>query len=177
MSKDFLVGLSFRKTTFCRPVTTICETGFNLGHSAISWLGSLPNATLYSFDLGAHPYVRVGEGFVKQVFPNRLHLTLGDSTVTVPQFFEQHSDIKCDVVFIDGGHTYQVATADLENLSKRLTKHGVIVIDDTNCHGNFCTDAAWKDFLSRNKHRFSPLRIDLLDPVSGISAAFAEEEQ
>ena len=38
-------------------IRTICETGFNLGHSSLLWLTSNRNAKVYSFDLGKHKYV------------------------------------------------------------------------------------------------------------------------
>ncbi|CAM9373070.1 unnamed protein product, partial [Choristocarpus tenellus] len=39
-------------------VTTVCEVGFNAGHSALNWLlNSRPDTKVISFDLGEHPYV------------------------------------------------------------------------------------------------------------------------
>lgn len=35
-------------------VRTVCEIGFNAGHSATMWLTSQPNLRLQSFDIGLH---------------------------------------------------------------------------------------------------------------------------
>merc|ERR1719440_2083882 len=49
-------------------IKTICETGFNGGHSAARFL-SQSNATVYEFDLGQHDYAKTAEGFLAAKFP------------------------------------------------------------------------------------------------------------
>ena len=62
---------------------------------------------------GAHERVRdlLEHGFKTRNF----NIYDGDSKVTVPKFFESHTD-KIDLAFIDGDHTWEGATADLENV-------------------------------------------------------------
>ena len=36
-------------------VKTLCETGFNAGHSAAIWMNANPEARMFSFDLGQSP--------------------------------------------------------------------------------------------------------------------------
>jgi hypothetical protein len=147
-----------------------------MGHSAIAWLGSIPGAHLYSFDLGSHDYIGNGSLFVDRLFPGRLTLTLGDSVASVPRFFRENPLVFCDIVHVDGGHTFEIAMADLENLGARLTENGLIFIDDTTCPHSFCVDKAWKQYLSKES-KLSPLRIDLVNTLSGFSAAIVEQER
>lgn len=119
-----------------RWVKTICEVGFNGGHSALLWLAANPRARVIMFDLGAHGYVQRGlEWLQKRPELNatrRLSLVLGSSTETVPRYARDFPLTKCDVISIDGGHTYDLARQDLRNfasLAQRCCTVGFI--DDT----------------------------------------------
>ena len=52
-------------------VKTICETGFNAGHSTLVWLTAQNNTNVYSFDLGEHEYGRPMADFLSSKFPGR----------------------------------------------------------------------------------------------------------
>lgn len=108
-----------------RGAKQIMEIGFNAGHSSEIFL-KYTSAHVTSFDLGDHPYVAHAKEYIDVYYPGRHSLILGDSTVTVPQY-----NGTFDVIFIDGGHDYAVALADLQNC-RRLAHPGTIVImDDT----------------------------------------------
>ena len=154
---------------------TICETGFNGGHSSATWLGSNPRARLYSFDLGAHPYVVPARDHLGLWFPGRLRLTLGDSKQTVPAFFERHPDVRCDIAHVDGGHAYAEAWADLENFWRVLRPGGLLLIDDTNCGEGYCVDKPWQDFLKKHEAELVPLRMELSVTGTGLSGVFKRE--
>merc|ERR1711971_1183888 len=94
-------------------IRTICETGFNAGHSATLLLLANSNATLYSFDMGQYPYSSVAVDFVKNKFPGRFFYTKGDSTQSVPAFAAANKNVHCDLSIVDGGHQLAVARADL----------------------------------------------------------------
>ena len=90
------------------------------------------SAHVTSFDLGEHPYVTHAKEYIDAYYPGRHSLILGDSTVTVPKCIGKY-----DVIFIDGGHDYEVASADLQN-AKKLARKNTIVMDDTmySCMGS-----------------------------------------
>ena len=109
-------------------VSNICEIGFNAGHSALVWLTSNPTANVYSFDLGEHVYSRTMAEFLTGEFPGRLTVTFGDSKTTVPAFFKR--GIKCDIVVIDGCHTFETAKTDLENMRNYVSRERHILLFD-----------------------------------------------
>jgi predicted O-methyltransferase YrrM len=113
----------------------VLEVGFNEGHSACAILASRSDVTLVSYDLGEHASVGVAKAFVDERFPGRHTLVTGDSTVTLAAAAEaaQESslsdDAAFDLCFIDGGHSLEVASADLRNCA-RLGVGTVVVMDD-----------------------------------------------
>ena len=99
-------------------VNTVCETGFNAGHSTLQWLTGNDHATVYSFDIGSHYYTRPMAYYLNRTFPGRFLIIFGDSLTTLPRFAAIHPEVKCDVILVDGGHSHSVATADLRNFRK-----------------------------------------------------------
>jgi len=108
----------------------VMEIGFNAGHSAETMLKNNPSLTLVSFDIGEHDYVPVAKTYIDSTYPSRHTLILGDSTKTLPEYISQNNK-KFDVIFIDGGHDYAIADADLKNSMKLAHKDTIIIIDDT----------------------------------------------
>eukprot|EP00435_Cladocopium_sp_Y103_P069271 s218_g33.t1 len=80
-----------------------------------------------------------------EVMNERLDMTWGDSLATVPSFHREHPDVKCELIFIDGGHSYDVAIRDLKNFAALANlKNNVLLLDDT-----FLDDVrrAWDEML------------------------------
>jgi len=130
-------------------IQTICETGFNAGDSAMRFLAQ-SNATLYEFDLGRYDYSLAAANFTKDNFPGRFHITWGDSSVTVPAFHKAHPEVKCDLVIVDGGHSYDIALADLTNFMSMAAEKHVLFLDDTPCSKEYCigVNRAWGKLLN-----------------------------
>lgn len=108
----------------------IGEIGFNASFSTQTFLSASPDTTVVSFDLLARGYTKVAKKLVDEKFPGRHTLIGGDSTKTVPDFAAKNPDLKFDLVFIDGGHSYEVAMADILNMRKLCTAESAVVIDD-----------------------------------------------
>ena len=58
-------------------------------------------------------------------------MIIGDSTITIPEYYINNSSKTFDLIFIDGGHTYEVALADLLNCKKLSHKNTIVIMDDT----------------------------------------------
>ena len=114
-----------------KPNMNIMEIGFNAGHSAEIFLYNNPSITLVSFDLGGTDHVDMAKKYIDFIYPNRHTLILGDSTVTIPKYTFDNIGKIFDLIFIDGGHDYDVANADLENCMKLSNKDTIVIIDDT----------------------------------------------
>jgi predicted O-methyltransferase YrrM len=111
-------------------VHTVLEIGFNAGHSSYVFLEARPDVRVLSFDLGEHGYVSAAKAFIDKKFPGRHELVLGDSTIMVPQYRAEHPEAVFDLAFIDGGHDYDVASADLRNCHPLVATDGLVVMDD-----------------------------------------------
>jgi len=133
------------------------EIGFNAGHSAEIFLNSRGDLTLTSFDLGIHKYVSVAKEYIDATYPSRHALILGDSTKSVPVYSQIKKDIKFDLIFIDGGHEYETAKADLENCFHLAHKDTIVILDDTiftKGWENATTEGptkAWTELVQQNK--------------------------
>jgi predicted O-methyltransferase YrrM len=107
----------------------IMEIGFNAGHSANTFL-SHTLAHVTSFDLNVRDSVSFAKEYIDKKYPERHTLIIGDSTKTIPQFIEDNPTCTFDLIFIDGGHTFEIAMADLENCKKLAHKNTLVVVDD-----------------------------------------------
>jgi predicted O-methyltransferase YrrM len=116
-------------------VKTAMEIGFNAGHSADVFLSANPSLHLTSFDLGSHDYVTAAKEYIDKTYPSRHTLVLGDSTTTIPA----HKQTTYDLIFIDGGHEYEIAKADLLNCRRFAHENTIVIMDDT----MFMNDRGW----------------------------------
>ena len=106
----------------------ILEIGFNLGNSALLFLLSNSKSKIICFDICIHKYVKLCFNYLDELFPNRLQLIEGDSTNTVPLFYEKKYDNYFDIIHIDGGHYEHIARQDFLNTYPMAKK--LIIFDD-----------------------------------------------
>lgn len=136
----------YRKLAFIRKAKTICETGFNAGHSAASWLYySDPGAIYYGFDAGSifHEYPEQNAPLLNRLMSrngkDRVFVTFGDSSKTLPTFVRRNrSTMKCELVHIDGGHFGAVPKSDLWGMFKLSNRSTLLIMDDIHCTAKWC---------------------------------------
>ncbi len=140
-----------------KPNIKVMEIGFNGGHSAEIILENNKSSTLLSFDLGGHDYVLYAKEYIENTFPGRHSLILGDSKITVKKYVEENPKERFDVIFIDGGHDYETAKADMENCLLLSGPNTIIIFDDTCFTIGWEADwtigptRVWNEFLRDNK--------------------------
>ena len=139
-----------------KPYLNVMEIGFNAGHSADIFLRNNENLQLTSFDIGDHDYVSVSKKYIDMLYPGRHLLIVGDSTKNVTTFAQLYNT-RFDVIFIDGGHSYEVAMADLQNSMLLAHKDTIVIMDDIiYTPGNerdysIGPTKAWSDMIYSNK--------------------------
>ena len=151
-------------------VRQVCEIGFNGGHSALYWLASNNRTKLLSFDLGAHGYAKVMANYMNSAYPGRFEIVWGDSTKTVPEHVKKLQTsgkmLSCDVIVVDGGHSYEVAIADLRNMRAFAgSPRHLLLMDDTPCVAFYCDGPgkAWREL----RHIIKPLFACMYYPDCG----------
>ena len=108
---------------------TICEVGFNAGHSAAVFLTANPQATYLGFDLGSLGWSTVQRGRIDDMFPGRAQHVIGSSFDKVPLYHQQHPDFKCDLWSIDGDHGPN-AMNDFVAARAMAAPSGLVLADD-----------------------------------------------
>ena len=112
---------------------TVCETGFNIGHSAVTFMSALPpSAAYYGFDLGQlRGLTRGAVGLLNtSFFPSRVHVAYGKSKRTLPAFVEDNPTLKCDVISIDGDHSDEGMAADWASLKQLAHSRSLVFTDE-----------------------------------------------
>merc|ERR1719265_1606370 len=68
----------------------------------------------------------------------------------IPAFKAANPNVKCNLIFVDGGHDHEVAIADLKNfMGMADPSYNVLMLDDSPCHMHFCKgpQGAWNQLL------------------------------
>ena len=102
-----------------------------------------PSVSYYGFDLD-DPFNWRATGFrvqwaskfaeaeLQRRLPGRVNVTYGDSHQTIVPFFEARPGLKCDIISVDGDHSFNGVTTDLAQLEPHLRLGGLIFADDCN---------------------------------------------
>lgn len=117
--------------------TSICEIGFNAGHSAMVMLLGRERTPLQLtvFDIGTHPYTRPCMKYIESQNPEvKIEYVEGDSINTLPAWLSKNRSKRgtYDVVHVDGGHYELCISNDMRNADQLVRVGGLIVVDDTN---------------------------------------------
>lgn len=110
--------------------TRIAEIGFNVGFSSIGFLESSPEVRLVSFELDSRPCVKAAKEFIDERYPGRHELIIGDSRHTLPEYAASGKADFFDLVFVDGGHEYDVSISDIRNSHSVARSGALVVVDD-----------------------------------------------
>jgi hypothetical protein len=135
-------------------VKTICEVGFNAGHSALLWLHANPKAEVIMFDIFTHNYSAKGEAFLRDHASlnaaKRLVIYKGDSNSTLRHFHSTNPLKKCDIISVDGAHHHDAVIQDFRNMKKLANPWWHVgLVDDTPCAKAYCVDPPIKKLVSR----------------------------
>ena len=96
--------------------------------------------------LGQYAYSTKALSFLNKHYPGRIQVMLGNSLETVPSFHAMWPDERCNLLFVDGGHLYEHAMGDLQNLRlMRNESFHLLLVDDTN-QGEVAT--AWREYIA-----------------------------
>ena len=148
---------------------TICEIGFNAGHSSLLFLDNNTSVKeLLIFDLGEHRYMEPCFQYIKESFPSVSCLAVkGDSRITLLKTIElckREILHHFDLVHVDGGHTESCFFTDFSLALLLCKKGGYLVVDDTNMdfinkHVDLCIhEGLVKEVRMRETHGY-PHRI------------------
>lgn len=119
-------------------VKTVCEVGFNCGHSTALWLASNPTVVVHSFDLFSKlSHSRAAAKHLQQRWPGRLHIYDGSSLESVPRWARELEGRPCDLLHIDGKHSYENTVLDFLNLLPAAAPHAMALFDDQ-CNPAHC---------------------------------------
>ncbi len=136
-------------------IKTVCETGFNAGHSTFMWLNANPDLVVYSFDIDMHNYTRPMAYYLQSRFPGRLHITFGDSRDTIPEFHVDAPEVMCDLVIIDGGHHADIPELDFDNFYAMVPRNreNLVILDDWPGREdvNLTIGAMWREKIRAGK--------------------------
>lgn len=116
---------------FTRGKKHFVEIGFNAGHSALLVLRSNPDIKVSAIDICMNKYTADCAAWMTKKFPDRFEFFPGDSREVFPACAEKF--VEADLFHIDGGHSFEVAQADIDNVVKLKqngpgTRH--VIIDD-----------------------------------------------
>jgi hypothetical protein len=114
----------------CAPRLPLAQVGFNAGHSTAIWLASNPTVQVRSFCLLDRSWSAGAVRVLQDMFPGRLSVFKGDSAKSIPRWSAANPDFVCDLIHIDGAHSYVHVVADFINLRAHARSHSLFMFDD-----------------------------------------------
>ena len=151
-------------------VKTICEVGFNAGHSTAVFLLSNPLSQFISFDLGLLVWSAAQVNYISSLFPNRLTYVKGNSQVKVKEYAAANPSVKCDLWSIDGDHG-RGAELDFKGAVLMSARRSLVLADDHTT--NFpAVKEIWNEWEVSNPYIAKAMMASTtVTPRAGASAA------
>ena len=118
---------------------TFCETGFNAGHTAMTFLML---GYRVHFDVAKNAYTPACARMLSQIWPDRFTLHVGDSRITIDAWVPPPAT--CDVVSVDGLRTQAAVLADARAFAEHARAHAMLLVDDTSPSYGPNLMAAWQ---------------------------------
>lgn len=153
--------------------TNVLEVGFNAGHSALIMLLVNNDVMLTVIDICQHPYTESCFDYLTMLFPNRLKLIKGDSTVVMHELKGE----KFDLIHYDGGKEKTILQ-DLKNSVQLVADDHILLIDDTQNSRleEIIKELEKEKFIELNKYRVLSQRTDNYKWRHAI-ATFSDKDQ
>jgi hypothetical protein len=109
----------------------LIEIGFNVGHSSTIILSMFDDVNITSFDINRNERTTQGADKVKEKFGQR-HQFFAYNTLNLRQDLnnKKFSFLPADLIFIDGGHTFDVALNDIMIAKENNIRY--VLVDDSN---------------------------------------------
>lgn len=111
----------------------VLEIGFASGRSCVTALVAAQPDQMVSVELNldsVQPSARQHSQLLEKDFPNLKIIEGNSATVLNEQFFNSYFADGVDFAFVDGGHSYQDAKTDCDNVYPHLNQGGMMVVDD-----------------------------------------------
>jgi hypothetical protein len=113
-------------------VRTYCEVGMNGGHSLVAMLLANERLHAHVFDLFKWQYSWSAAHLINASFSGRASFYEGWSHRTLPRFVNDSRarGVTCDLLLVDGGHTFRAARTDIEELQAVANPQSKVMTDD-----------------------------------------------
>jgi predicted O-methyltransferase YrrM len=140
------------------PINSYLEIGVRTGRSMATVVKNANSCEIVGFDLWIKDYAGMknpGPEDVKELM-NRfghignIELISGDSTKTVPNYFNANPDKYFDLITVDGDHRIKGAKKDLKNIMPRLKIGGFLVFDDISSPHHPYLSGLWESLVKSN---------------------------
>lgn len=126
----------------------VLEIGFNFGHTSEGILNNT-NCSLTTVDNFSHMYSWVARAFMKNKYKNRINFYKGNSVNILKKLISNGK--RYDLIFIDGGHSYEVCLEDIKNSLLLLKPKSFLLIDNLEIK---TVDKAIQKYLANNAISF-----------------------
>jgi len=139
-------------------ISNYLEIGVRTGRSMATVANSSPLCDIVGFDMWIEDYAGMenpGPGDVKELLKEfghngKIELISGDSTKTVPKYFNDNPNKYFDLITVDGDHRIRGAKKDLKNILPRLKIGGFLVFDDISSPHHPYLYNLWRSLVKSN---------------------------